>query len=102
MDKDTIKKELVDGSNNILAKYSEPDIVESVSVINMAQKTVFLGSLRVYDEKVVSKIKNDLENQFKDYGELSIRDERVIPCCAPRYVHISFNISIINWYYERI
>ena len=96
MDKDTIKKELVDMSNNILAKYSEPDIVESVSVMNMAQKTVFLGSLRVYDEKVVSEIKNDLENQFKDYGELTIRDERVIPCCAPRYVHISFNISIIN------
>ena len=96
MDKDTIKKELVDESNNILAKYSEPDIVENVSVMNMAPKTVFLGSLRVYNEDVVKNIKNDLQKQFKDYGELLIRDEKVFPCCSPNYVHISFNISIIN------
>ena len=56
MDKETIKKELVDESNNILAKYSEPDIVESVSVMNMAAQTVFLGSLRVYDENNVSNL----------------------------------------------
>ena len=44
MDKPTIKKELIDKSNNILAKYAEPDIVESVSIMNMSDKTVFLGS----------------------------------------------------------
>jgi len=96
MDKETIKKELVDKSNNILAKYAEPDIVESVSVMNMAAKTVFLGSLRVYNEDVVSDIVNDLDKELHGYGALSIRDEKVIPCCAPRYVHISFNISIAN------
>lgn len=96
MDKEKIKAELVDGSNNILAKYEENDIVESVSVMNMAAKTVFLGSLRVYNEDVVSNIKKDLQKEFKQYGELSIRDEKVVPCCAPNYVHISFNISITN------
>ena len=96
MDKETIKKELVDKSNNILAKYAEQDIVESVSVMNMAAKTVFLGSLRVYNESVVSNILKDLDNELKGYGELSIRDEKVVPCCAPRYIHISFNISIAN------
>lgn len=96
MDKEAIKKELVDKSNNILAKYAEPDIVESVSVMNMAAKTVFLGSLRVYNEDVVSNIKKDLEKEIRAYGEIAIRDEKVIPCCAPRYIHISFNISIPN------
>jgi len=96
MDKETIKKELVDESNNILAKYSEPDIVESVSVMNMAAQTVFLGSLRVYDENNVSNIKKDLNNQLKGYGELTIRDQKVIPCCAPNYIHVSFNIKIKN------
>lgn len=96
MDKEAIKKELVDKSNNILAKHGEADTVDSISVMNMAAKTVFLGSLRVFDESNVSKIKNDLKNDLKDYGELTIRDQKVVPCCAPRHIHISFNISIAN------
>ena len=96
MDKEAIKKELVDESNNILAKYSEMEPVDSVSVMNMASKTVFLGSLRVYDENNVSKIKKDLKKQLKSFGDLTIRDQKVVPCCAPSYIHISFNISIDN------
>lgn len=96
MDKETIKKELVDGSNNILAKYSESDTVESVSVMNMASKTVFLGSLRVYNEDAVSNIKKDLNSEFKHLGDLTIREEKVVPCCAPNYIHISFNVTISN------
>ena len=38
MDKEAIKKELVDKSNTILEKYSEPDVVDDVSVMNMAGK----------------------------------------------------------------
>ena len=34
MDKDQIKKELIDKSNDILQKYSEPDIVEDLSIIS--------------------------------------------------------------------
>ena len=64
--------------------------------MNMAAKTVFLGSLRVYNDDVVSNIKKDLKKELTGYGDLTIRDEKVIPCCAPRYVHISFNISIEN------
>ena len=96
MDKEKIKSELVDKSNNILAKYAERDIVESVSVMNMSTKTVFLGSLRIYNEDVASDIEKDLKKELKDYGELSIRNERVVPCCAPNYIHISFNVSINN------
>lgn len=96
IDKEKIKQELVEKSNNILAKYNEMDVVDSVSVMNMAAKTVFLGSLRVYNEDVVSTIKKDLKKEFKGYGDLAVRDEKVVPCCAPSYIHISFNISIKN------
>lgn len=96
MDKEQIKTDLVDISNNILAKYSEQDIVERVSVMNMAAKTVFLGSLRVYNEDVVSDMVKDLKKELKGYGELAIRDEKVVPCCGPNYTHISFNITINN------
>jgi len=96
IDKEKIKAELVDGSNAILAKYNEMDVIDSVSVMNMAAKTVFLGSLRVYNEGVVSNIKKDIQKEFKSYGDLAIRDEKVVPCCAPSYIHISFNISIKN------
>ena len=88
MDKEAIKNELVEKSNNILDKYSEPDVVESVSVMNMAAKTVFLGSLKVFIR--------DLERDLKGYGQLIVRDQRVTPCCSPSYTHISFNITISN------
>lgn len=96
MDKEAIKKELVDKSNGILTKHGEKEILESVSVMNMAAKTVFLGSLKVYNTAVVPNIIKDLEKELKSYGKLTLRDERIVPCCAPSYIHISFNISVDN------
>lgn len=94
MDKETIKKDLADKSNELLAKYGEQGLVEDISVMNMATKTVFLGSLRVYNYDNVGKIKNDLEKMIKNYGEIAIRDEKIVPCCSPSYIHVSFNVSI--------
>ena len=96
MDKGQIKQDMVDISNNILEKYSEMDVVETISVMNMASKTVFLGSLKVYNYEVIPNIMRDLEKQLKGYGELVVRDQRVTPCCSPSYTHISFNITIQN------
>lgn len=96
MDKEQIKKELIDKSNEILAKYSEPDVVEDVSVMNMSAKTVFLGSLKVFNTEIVPNIIKDLNKQLKGYGELVVRDQRVTPCCSPSYIHISFNVTILN------
>ena len=94
MDKEKIKSELVDISNRILTKYEEMDVVETISVMNMASKTVFLGSLKVFNYEVVPNIMRDLEKQLKGYGELVVRDQKVTPCCSPSYTHVSFNISI--------
>ena len=96
MDKENFKKELIDISNNILDKYSEPDTVESISVMNMSDKTVFLVSLKVFNTDYVPNILNDLNKQLKGYGELTVRDQRVTPCCSPSYIHISFNITVTN------
>ncbi|WP_458406411.1 hypothetical protein [Methanobrevibacter sp.] len=96
MNKDTIKSELVDKSNNILTKYNEPDVVEEVSVMNMAAKTVFLGSLRVFNTEVIPNVIRDLEKDLKGYGELVVRDQKVTPCCSPSYTHISFNVTVKN------
>ena len=96
MDKEAIKQELIDKSNNVLTKYSEPDVVESVSIMNMADKTIFLGSLKVFNYEIVPNVIRDLEKELKGYGQLIIRDQRVTPCCSPSYIHISFNISIRN------
>jgi hypothetical protein len=96
MDKETVKQELIDKSNKILDKYSEPDVMEDVSVMNMAGKTVFLGSIKVFNTAVIPNVMRDLEKDLKGYGQLVVRDQRVTPCCAPPYTHISFNITIIN------
>lgn len=96
IDKAKIKGELVDMSNDVLAKYGEQDVVESVSVMNTQAKTFFIGSLKVYDEDSVKSIKSDLEAKFTNYGKLVLKDEKIVPCCAPKFVNISFNISIEN------
>jgi hypothetical protein len=48
-----------------LEKYSEMDVVESVSVMNMASKTVFLGSLKVFNYEVIPNIMRDLRKRIK-------------------------------------
>lgn len=96
MDKNQIKKELIDKSNDILQKYSEPDVVEDISIMNMSAKTVFLGSLKVYNTEVVPNVMKDLNKDLKGYGQIVVRDQRVTPCCAPSYIHISFNVTISN------
>lgn len=96
MDKEAIKKELIEKSNGLLTKYSEPDVVEDISVMNMSAKTVFLGSLKVYNTEIIPNIIKDLNKELKGYGQLVVMDQRVTPCCAPSYTHISFNITIIN------
>ena len=96
MDKDQIKTELISKSNDILTKYSEPDTVEDISIMNMSSKTVFLGSLKVFNTEIVPNVIKDLNKQLKGYGELIVRDQRVNPCCSPSYIHISFNVTILN------
>ena len=96
MDKEQIKKELVEISNRILEKYNEMDVVKTISVMNMASKTVFLGSLKVFNYEVIPNIIRDLEKDLKGYGQLVVRDQKVTPCCSPSYTHISFNVTIAN------
>ena len=96
MDKEQIKRELVDISNKILEKYAEMDVVETISVMNMATKTIFLGSLKVYNYEVIPNVMRDLEKELKGYGDLVVRDQKVTPCCSPSYTHISFNITVPN------
>ena len=96
MDKEAIKKELLEISNKILQKYEEMDVVETISVMNMASKTVFLGSLKVFNYEVIPNVMRDLEKDLKGYGQLVVRDQKVTPCCSPSYTHISFNVTISN------
>ena len=81
-------------SNKILMKYEEMDVVETISVMNMASKTVFLGSLKVFNYEVIPNVMRDLEKDLKGYGQLVVRDQKVTPCCSPSYTHISFNVTI--------
>ena len=85
-DKDAIKKELIEGSNIILKRYDEDDVVDSISVMNTKDHVIFLGSLRVYNEMNVKNI--------EDYGKVSIRSRKVVPCCSLPYFHISFHINV--------
>lgn len=92
--KDVIKYELIHGSNNILSKYKEKYIVDDVAIMNSSKDVKFLGNLRVQNEDSVKKIEKDLKFEFEDYGNIKIRNRKVVPCCSLPYVHISFQITI--------
>ena len=96
IDKEKIKQELIDESNSILNGWNEPYVVDSISVMNAQGKTTFLGSLRVFDERNAPAIMKEVESKLAKYGKLSLRDERIVPCCSARYTHISFNITVDN------
>ncbi len=93
-DKETIKMELIEGSNSILKRYDEEYRLENVSVMNTKDNIIFLGSLKVFNEMNVKKTEKDLENSFEDYGKITIRSSKVVPCCSLPYFHISFHIAI--------
>ncbi len=96
INKEKIKEDLIEKSNDILKRYNEPYIVDHIAIMNTSKSINFLGNMRVIVEDSVKKIKKELEESFKDYGIIKIRDRKVVPCCAPPYVHISFNITINN------
>ena len=96
IDKEKIKEELINESNSILNEWNEPYEVDSISVMNAQGKTTFLGSLRVFDERNAPAIMREVKSKMAKYGKLSVRDERVVPCCSPKYTHISFNITVDN------
>ena len=96
IDKEQIKKDLIEDSNSILKDWNEPYEVDGISVMNMQGKTTFLGSLRVFDERTAPAIMREVESKLAKYGKLTVRDERIVPCCSARYTHISFNIVVDN------
>lgn len=54
----------------------------------------FLGSLRVMVEDSVKKIISELNESFKEYENVSIRHNKVTPCCEAPYFHISFTVKV--------
>ena len=94
--KEQIKKDLMDESNSILKEWNEPFVVDTISVMNAQGKTTFLGSLRIFDERNASDIMKEVKSKLAKYGKLTVRDEKVVPCCSARYTHISFNIVVDN------
>ena len=96
VDKAQMKKDLMDESNQILKEWNEPFVVDTISVMNAQGKTTFLGSLRIFDERNASDIMKEVESRLAKYGKLTVRDERIVPCCSARYTHISFNVVVDN------
>lgn len=94
MDKTKIQDEICQISNNILNKYDdEPYEVDSISIINARDKIIFLGHLRVFNERNIKKILKELESELSKIGKLDISERRIIPCCSLPYNQISFHIT---------
>ena len=101
-DKDAIKKELIEGSNIILKRYDEKDVIKTISIMNTKGHVIFLGSLRVYNEGNVKNIENALEDCFEDFKYHALLDEidaanvpeaekQLLRLLAARFIVFRFN-----------
>ena len=83
--------------NNLL---KEDDILhetdEKLTVLDLNDKTSYLGSVRVYDETKLPKFEKELKKRLNIYRNKSIRSQNVVSCCQVPHTSISFKIDILK------
>ena len=103
--KDHLKKKEIsqEGINYVIPKLRElnllNDLVFAESYVRTVMKTQDKGPQQIKQglfKKGISEenIEKALENCFEDYGKVSIRSRKVVPCCSLPYFHISFHINV--------
>jgi len=94
-DNDLEAIELVETINDLLKK---DEILhgtdKKLTVLNLSDKTSYLGSIRIYDEKKLSKFEKDLKESLSRYKNKSISSQFVVSCCQAPHTNISFKIDI--------
>ncbi|MCQ2971958.1 MAG: hypothetical protein MJ209_01490 [archaeon] len=96
IDKAKFKEDILKICNDILEKNGEYNLMEEISVMNMSSKIIFLGSLKVFDESKISTINNELTKSLEKLGKLTIKHQRVVPCCSLPFEQISFQITVFE------
>ena len=94
-DNDLEAIEIIETINELLKKdeiLHETD--KKLTVLNLSDKTSYLGSIRVYDEKKLSKFERDLKKRLSRYKNMSLRSQFVVSCCQAPHTIISFKIDI--------
>ena len=95
-EKNKINDEVVSKINTLLAEYDLPFVMYKLTVLNLANATTFMGNFRIHKPDVVNEINNKAEDILSQYGELSYKCQRVVPCCDLPYHAVSFNFKIQN------
>jgi hypothetical protein len=91
------KKEIQEGilnkTNKLLEEKGEPYRMDTVSILNTKDTVGFMGSIRVHDPEKLKEIKKGFTDIISSYGEATIQERHVIPCCELPYDYISFNMK---------
>ena len=70
------------------------ELNEKFTVLNLNDKTSYLGSIKVFDEDKLPEFKNNIKKLLNKYGNISIRSQNVVSCCSPRHSSINFKLDI--------
>ena len=91
-----IKEEILQICNDFLQENGEPELIEDISVMNMSSKTVFLGNLKIFNEDNLNTIIDELNSSLGPLGKLTIKHQRITPCCSLPYEQVSFQLTFVE------
>ncbi|MDR2967164.1 MAG: hypothetical protein LBU74_04385 [Methanobacteriaceae archaeon] len=69
---------------------------EKLTILNLSDRTSYLGSINVYDENKLPKFEKELKKMLSKYENKSIRLQNVVSCCQAPHTNISFKIDILK------
>jgi len=97
VDNDLEANELIETINELLKKdeiLHETD--KKLTVLNLSDKTSYIGSINVYDENKLPKFERELKERLNKYENKSLRSQNVVSCCQAPHTSISFKIDILK------
>ncbi|MCC7552939.1 MAG: hypothetical protein KO202_00405 [Methanobacteriaceae archaeon] len=97
IDKEKIKSEVIEITNNILKENNQDYRINQLSIINKKEELSIIGSLKIYDEKAIRSISDDLKRELKKFGKVVLNSRHIAPCCELSYDLIMFDIILDNY-----
>ena len=92
-EKKEIQENIINRTNKLLEENNEPYRMDEVSILNTKDSVGFIGSIRIHNPEKLKVIKKGFTKIIKSYGDATIKERHVVPCCELPYDYLSFNMK---------
>ena len=93
VEKEKIKKEIVEKINSVLEKNGESFRLDKVNVLNKNETVKFMGNYRVYDRRNYDSVSREINSFLKNYGKVEIKSKKIRDS-GMKFTTVSFNFEL--------